>query len=74
MQQHASKECDNESDATPRIRLINTLTKMREQYPAEQQDERPMQVNANPENEPSFSDHFIDVSRFCDVALFREIQ
>src|ERR1043166_6267236 len=59
MQQHAHKERDDESHATPCFPPAVTLTKMREQNPPEEQDKRPMHVNADSANEPSFSDHFI---------------
>src|SRR5438132_3703662 len=58
MQQHASKECGDKSDTTPRLRPSMTLTKVREQNPAEQQDERPMKVNADSRERAKFQRPF----------------
>src|SRR5439155_15499721 len=58
MQQHTSKKRDDESDAKPRLGPIVPLTKVREQNPAEQQDERPMQVNADSRERAEFKRPF----------------
>jgi hypothetical protein len=54
MQQYASKERDDESDTTPRLRPVMTLTKMGEKNPAEKYGERPMQVNADSRERAKF--------------------
>src|SRR5207249_7128142 len=58
MQQHTSKKRDDESDAKPRLGPIVTPPKVREQNPAEQQDERPMQVNADSRERAEFKRPF----------------
>ena len=58
VQQHTSKDCDDESDATPSLRPVVTLTKMGKQNPAEQQDERPVQVNADSRERAKFQRPF----------------
>ena len=58
MQQHASEEGNDESDATPRLCPLMTPTKVGEQYPAEKQDECPMQVNADARKRAKFQRPF----------------